>query len=130
MDALVAQLLANEAVVSDEARSTEFDIMMREVKAFAERNGYTEPLDPWEVVQALSKHDVKLSSWCGDEYGFSNVSLRGALLEWMKKQEIEKLEEIAKAEAKALRKKTVRRTTSKRKVVVKSDDGNDDDSMT
>lgn len=127
MDALVAQFLAEEAVVSDEARSTEFDVMLREIKDYAVRNGYTAPLDPWEVVQALSKSGVKLSSWCGDEYGFGNVSLKGALLEWLKKQELEKLEEAAKAEAKAARKRTARKTTSKRKVVVKAESEIDND---
>ena len=119
MNALVSDFLREEAIICDESRTTEFDVMLSQLNDYALRNRYVDPIDPWEAVQALARCGVKLSSWMGEEFGFGNVSLKGVLLEWMKKQQLEKLEEQAKAEAKAARKKTTKRkTTTKRKVTV------------
>lgn len=130
MDALVAQFIAAEAVLSEDARSVDFEIMLDEFTTYAVAHGYNGDIDVWSVVQALAKCNVPLSSWCGDEMGFSNVTLKGSLLKWIKQQELNKLEEAAKAEARAKRKKTTtkcRKTTTKRMVIVESDQGENDD---
>ena len=130
MDSLVAQFITDEATWSEDARSTEFETMMHEFTTYAVAHGYDGDIDVWSVVQALAKCNVPLSSWCSDEMGFSNVTLKGTLLKWIKQQELNRIEEASKAEAKAKRKKTTtkcRKTTTKRKVIVESDQGENDD---